>query len=155
MTTTKAILNQVKSTLAADPTLSTNYMKQFYLGMRANIPEQDFPLVMLDVMAVNEAYPNFPTVDGHFLMLVAAYTRVFDADAQLIGDANYKGVLDLENDVKLAFGLQYPTLGLTGLMEFTFPKTEFVVRDDMAKFPVRGVLIQVDLHYRTRLDTRT
>jgi len=155
MSTTKTILNQLKTTLSADPTLSAaGYIQKVELGLRAMIPEQDFPLIMIEPDAINENAQAFPQIDGHFIVLIAAYTRVFDVETQMVGDANYKGVLDLEKDIKLALGLQYPTLNGT-VLEFTFPKTEFVVRQDMAKFPVRGVLIQVDLHYRTRLDTRT
>lgn len=154
MSTTKAILQQVQTVLKADATLSAYVGTRVHLGLRRNVGELDFPVIFLEPDVIAEDYPAYPKVDANLSILLAAYTRSFDLDSQLVGDANYKGVLDLEKDIKAALGATYPTLNGT-VIEFTFPRTEFGVREDLAQFPVRGITIQVDLHYRTQLDTRT
>ncbi len=153
MSTTKEILNEVKAVLEADSTLKV-YVQKIELGLRRGIPQQDFPIIMVEPATVIEAYQAFPQIDAHFGIVVAGYTRAFDLEARLVGDANYKGILELEKDIKLALGLKYPTLN-GQVIEFTFPRTEFGVSNELAEFPVRGVLIELDLHYRTQMDTRS
>lgn len=154
MSTTKAILQEIQTVLKADATLKTYVGDRIHLGIRRNVADLNFPVIFLEPDVIAEVYPAFPKVDGNLSILIAAYTRSIDLDSQLIGDVNYKGVLDLEKDIKLALGLTYPTLNGT-VIEFTFPRTEFGVREDLSSFPVRGITIQVDLHYRTQIDTRT
>jgi len=153
MSTTRDMLIEVRNVLAADATLAS-YVQKFELGLRRGIPPQDFPIIMVEPATVTEAYPAFPQVDAQFGIVVAGYTRAFDLEARLVGDANYKGILELEKDIKLALGLTYPTLN-GRVIEFTFPRTEFGVSNDLAEFPARGVLIDMTLHYRTQLDTRS
>jgi hypothetical protein len=109
MSTTKEILNEVKAVLEADGMLKV-YVQKIELGLRRGIPQQDFPIIMVEPATVIEAYQAFPQIDAHFGIVVAGYTRAFDLEARLVGDANYKGILELEKDIKLALGLKYPTL---------------------------------------------
>ncbi len=153
MATPQAVYTQVRDTLKNAAGLS--YMKQVFDGLRRGVPAGDYPCLMLEPTTNLETPAAYPILDGHLHILIAAYMRDFDVDAQLLGDANYKGIFTLELDVKKALGAQYPTLGLSGLLEFEFPTTEYERRSDLAEFPVRGVLIEVDVHYRTQLDTRT
>ncbi len=153
MSVTLDILNQVKTVLSNDATLKA-YVQRFELGARRNIAKSDYPIILIEPGTQTESYIAYPKVDGHFIVTVVGYTHVYDIEVQMTGDANYKGVLQMENDIKLALGAKYPTLNGT-VIEFTFPRTEFGVRHDLAEFPVRGVAIDVDLHYRTQLDTRT
>ena len=153
MSTTKEMLNEVKAVLSADATL-VSYVQKFELGLRRNIPEQDFPIIMIEPATITETYPAFPQVDARFGLVIAAYTRAWDVDVRIIGDTNYKGIVDLEKDIKLALGLKYPTLN-GKVLEFTLPRTEFGLTEELAAFPARGVLIDMELHYRTQLDTRT
>ncbi|GEM_PF-1503084 len=158
MATAKQVLNQVKTTLDADATLAVStkaYIQRIDLGLRRGIARADFPCIQIEPAMLTEAAVAYPNLDCHLLVHIIAYTQVFDIPTLLKGDANYKGVLDLEQDIKKALGALFPTLGLTGLIEFTFPRTEFTISDNVAEFPVRGVIIDMDCHYRTTLDTRT
>lgn len=158
MSTTKAILQEIQTVLKADATLkaATYVSDRVYLGSRRNAADLSFPLIFVEPDGTSEVVPAYPKVDGTLRVLLACYTRAIDLDAQLVGDANYKGILELEKDVKAALGAKYPDLGVAGLtIEFTFPRTEFGVREDLAAFPVRAVLIEMELHYRTDLAART
>lgn len=159
MATAKQVLNQVKTVLDADATLAVAtkaYIKRIDLGLRRGLAKADFPCIQIEPAVQTESVEPYPNVDAHLMLHIVAYTHVFDIPVLLTGDANYKGVLDLEQDIKKALGsYQFPTLGLSGLIEFTFPRTEFTISENVAEFPVRGVIIDMDCHYRTTLDTRT
>lgn len=158
MSTTKAILQEIQTVLKADATLKADsYVKdRVYLGVRHNVSDLSFPVIFIEPETITEVVPAYPKIDGTLRVLLACYTRTLDLDAQLVGDANYKGILELEKDVKAALGAKHPDLGVAGLtIEFTFPRTEFGVREDLASFPVRGVVIDMELHYRTDLTART
>lgn len=158
MATAKQVLNQVKATLDADSTLAVStkaYIQRIDLGIRRGLARADFPCIQLEPATQTELAVAYPNLDCHLLIHLVAYTHVFDLPTLLTGDSNYKGILDLEQDIKKALGAQFPTLGLSGLLEFTFPRSEFTISDNVAEFPVRGVIIDMDCHYRTDLGTRT
>jgi hypothetical protein len=157
MATAKAVLNKVKAVLDADATLAVStkaYIQRIDLGLRKGLARADFPCIQIEPGVQTEIAAAYPNLDCHLLLHVIAYTHVFDIPTLLTGDANYKGVLDLEQDIKKALGALFPTLGLTDLIEFTFPRTEFTISENVAEFPVRGVIIDMDCHYRTDLGTR-
>ena len=154
MSTTKAILQQVQTTLKADATLLAYVGDRVYLGQRRNLTDVDFPCIFLEPETIVEEYAAYPKIDGNLRILIAAFTRTHDLDAQLIGETTAKGILELEKDIKAALGAQYPTLNNT-VIEFLFPRTEFGVREDLASSPVRALVIEMELHYRTDLAART
>lgn len=153
MSTTKAILEKVRDVLREDATLVDYLKARVHLGDRKNVPDADFPIVFIEPESSDEEDVSYPEIDATLRILLAGYTRAFDLEAQVVGDANYKGILDLEKDIKHALGQDLELGGQA--LKVTFPRTDFGLREDLASQPVRTVLITVAVLYRTNLATRS
>ena len=153
MSTPKDIIQEIKSVLELDSTLK-GYIQKFYLGMREGIPQQDFPVIMIEPASNSEAMLMTDVIENTLRVTIIAYTRAYDLAVQLEGDTNYKGITDLELDIKKALDAKWPTLNSKALM-FNYTRSEFAIAENPTDFPVRGVFIDVDIRFRTTLTTRT
>jgi len=144
--TTKEIFEELQTILANAPELA--YVKAIYAGTRENIPQSQFPCIILEPMRMEERNIGFPMVEPRFTILIMGYMRVHDKDKQIIGDDTTKGILDMENDIKTALG---PYHDLNGKCLFwEVGSTHF----DISAYPVRGVVIEVTFAYQQDARTR-
>lgn len=142
---TATILNQLKTQLAADATLAS-YVKKFFLGVREDIT--NFPAIVIEPLLNQEGDEIYTRQEMNFRVYVIAFIKVEDPDKHLVGDANVKGILDVENDIKKAIssdrtlgGTCYHTRILQTLFEFV-------------DFPLRSVKMEVEMYFRQNTTTR-
>ena len=145
------ITQKVKSILESDSTLS-NYVAKFYLGNRENVPDSNFPCIFIHPVKNDEsAGEDLNTLLRlHWHLLIVGCVHAMDVEKQLIGDDNYKGIMDLENDIKKALDAYYPNLGGTGIV-FNFIDSAY----DNQEWPVWKVYITVDIYYQQTRGTRS
>ena len=117
------------------------------LGVREGITV--FPSIVIEVAGdrlLDESYPY----EGRAINInIIGYIQVFDKDKQLVGDANTKGVLDIENDIRKAVSADI-TLGLSDVYDTRLLATV----QDIDQYPVRGFAVSVEVHYRQNRLTR-
>ena len=153
MSTPKDIIQEIKLVLEADTVLK-GYIQKFYLGIREGIPQQDFPVIMIEPASNTETQLMTDRIENTLRVTIIAYTRAYDLDVQLEGDSNYKGITDLELDIKKALDAKWPTLNDKALI-FNYTRSEFAISENPTDFPVRGVFMDLDIRFRTTLTTRT
>ena len=105
------------------------YMKAVLDGVRGNVPENAFPLTLLEPGVTTEE-------DGttsrrrllRFSLRIICFMECSDFDKQIVGDVSNKGILDFVNDVKNAIEV-YPDLNYDGTGKrcnyYSFPETKF------------------------------
>lgn len=148
--TSKSIISQLKTYLQDDTTLST-YVRSVYLGVRTNIPDSDFPCIIIEpVSNLEDESQDLNTLQRcYFSAIVLGYVNVIDVDRQVVGDTVTKGIMDLENDIKIALSAFYPNLNST-CISFKFKNSTY----DYEKFPIRGVSIEMEFYYQQNRLTR-
>ena len=105
------IYTELENILKSDVNLAS-YIKAYYEGYREDIPEGNFPCIMLDPVEESEkivSYPNFPelTIDIDIYCVL----NVMDMDKQIIGDGTNKGIFDIIADVKNCLAGYLPSNG--------------------------------------------
>jgi len=142
------IWNKVKTILEEDTVLSP-YIKIIYSGTRDNIPVNLFPCIILELTNAPEEAVTMPhKMEINFTITIWAYIKIYDVDKQIVGDATTKGILDINFDIKKAFGSH---LDLDGeCLYFSFPNTRF----DFDSYPFRGVGIDMQITLRQSFVTR-
>lgn len=144
----KTLYNEVKSILENDATLK-GYVKDVYAGVRKSIPDAGFPCIILEPKRRVESNVVYDTQDNVLELSILAYTFVRDEELQIVGDSNYKGILDFENDILKAL-CAYPTLS-GKCTQFLFTNSAY----DVESYPIRGVIIDLQINYRQDFTART
>jgi hypothetical protein len=145
----ETIFDKVKSILEEDPVLK-NYIKMIYSGTRENIPVNNFPCIILEPISAPEEAITMPSnMEINFTVTIWAYTKIFDVDKQIVGDATTKGILDINFDIKKALGAYDDLDG--ECLYFEFPDTRF----DFDSYPFRGIGIDMKITLRQNFVTRT
>lgn len=135
------------STLKNNPTLS-KYIRNVYEGFRYNIEPNSLPCLMIEPTSNNEVQKDLNQYKDIFLNLdifavsTADYNR---ADKTIVGDTDYKGILDIENDIRACLQSSY-SLGDT-VLDIRFDPTTFDV-GEIGKHPVRGLRMPIKVLYR-------
>lgn len=146
----ETIINQVQALLLADATLST-YVTKVYQGVRSDIPDKNFPCIILEpVMNTERNELDSNVLQRLYLKLsINAYIRAHKMDLQISGDATHVGILDIENDIKKALSAYYPSLN-GECIHFKFLQSQY----DIERWPIRGVSMEVDFYYQQNILTR-
>jgi len=135
---------EVKSILTNDTTLKT-YIKNVYEGYR-QIPHQAFPCIILEpVSEPEEVAMHRRHID--FEITIYALIMVYNADKQIIGDANIKGIVDLVRDIKNAL-CKYQSLN-GKCISHKFPSTEYTFES----YPIRQAEISMVIELITATET--
>lgn len=143
------IWTQLVTTLKENPTLSV-YVKYVYEGIRYDVTGDNFPCIMLEPTGNNEVEKDFNTVKDLFLninLLAFSSPAENDFTKSIVGDDSYKGILDIENDIRACLQSSYDLGGTvidTRLDPTSFDNLPF----DGMKHPIRGMLIPVKILYR-------
>jgi len=139
-----SVFNQVITTLKGNDALSA-YVKNVFNSYRFNIEPDSMPCIFVDVVGNNEVMQEIHTYKKLWLNLkIIAYTyNLTDPDKCVVGDDNYKGVLDIENDIRACLQASYQ-LGCKAI-DIKFDPTVFY---DFKEFPYRGFEIPINVLYQ-------
>jgi len=139
------ILSQLKTILENSSDLS--YVKNVFLGYREGIVQ--FPVIILEPVRIVESDGVYGRQDLRLSVAIIGFISVKNKDKQIVGDANYKGILDFENDVKKAISADRTLGGYAIHTTFIETRYEFV------EYPVRGFAIDVEVRFRQDTKERT
>lgn len=137
------VYNNVISTLQNNPALSA-YIKRVFKGLRYKIEPNTMPCIAVEPVQNNEIEKDYGQVKNLFLDLdVIAFAQCpTDSDETIVGSKGYKGVLDIENDIRACLQSSN-TLGDT-VIDVQFEPTVF----EYIEFPVRRVTLPIRVLYR-------
>ncbi len=136
------------STLQNNPTLE-GYINYVYEGRRYDVTADNFPCIMLEPTGNNEVEKDMNQTKDIFLNInLFAFSSPADPDFKkaIVGDGSYKGVLDIENDIRACLQSSYD-LGGT-VIDTRLDPTVFDNVDLGEKYPIRGMLIPIKILYR-------
>lgn len=139
------IWNQLVLTLQQNPTLAA-YIKYVYEGRRFDVGKVDFPCIMVDPVSNFEVERDMNQIKTVFLEVnIYAFSTQSTEDFKksIVGDSDYKGILDIENDIRACLQSSYDLGGF--VYDVRMDKTSFDTVDD--KYPIRGMLIPVKILY--------
>lgn len=146
---TGTIWNQLTSTLEKNPTLK-KYIKRVFEGARANIGKDTLPCIMLEPVSNNETVRDLNQyTDSEFLVDVLALSSpvMEDKTKAIVGDDNYKGILNIDTDIRACLKSSN-TLG-GEVIDINFDQTLFDQEAGLvSKYPVRGLVIPIRIKYR-------
>jgi hypothetical protein len=141
------IWNQVITTLQGNPTLS-KYVKYVFDGQRVNIEPESLPCIMLEPVMNNDIVQHVNNVQKIlFSINIFAFSSANYSEfpKTIVGDDSYKGILDIEQDIKACL-TRSSTLG-ERVIDIQFEPTEFEFLD-FEKYPVRGLLMPIKILYQ-------
>ncbi len=141
------IWSQLVSTLGNNPTLS-KYIKYIYEGRRFDIVPENLPCIMLEPKQNAEINRDLNQIkDLFFDVDIFSFSTVNNNDLTkvIVGDEIYKGILDIENDIRGCL-VSSNTLG-DNVIDIQFQPTIFD-NIDMEKYPCRGLLMPIKILYR-------
>lgn len=141
------VWNNLKDTLNNNPTLS-GYIKFVFEGRREDIEPESLPCLMLEPtqdLEIIKEYNQVKDVQLSVDIFGFSSNNFHEFPKTIVGDANYKGVLDIANDVRACLQASY-SLGGT-VIDIKFDPTLFDLID-VEKYPVRGFVMPVKIHYR-------
>src|SRR3990167_1314294 len=138
------VFNAVVETLRGNDTLS-EYVKYVFKSFRFNVEPDSMPCIYVDISGNNEIQQEIHTYKKIWLTLkIIAYTyNITQPDKAVVGDDDYKGVLDIENDIRACLQSSY-TLG-DRVIDIKCDPTLFY---DFKEFPYRGFEIPVKILYQ-------
>ena len=142
------IWKELKSTLENNPTLK-DYVKVVFSGIRFKLEPDSLPCIMLEPVIDNEIETDLNQIKRQWLSIdVFAYSdyNVTDFDKTIVGGRDYKGVLDIANDIRACLQSSN-TLG-DNVYDIQFEPTEFARIDDDEKYPVRVLVIPIKILYQ-------
>jgi len=140
------ILTALKAQLQNNSNLSYVNDAAILLGIRKELTI--FPSIVIERISNSEANYVYPKKRLTMKVAIVCFIDVKDKDKQIVGDANVKGTMDIENDVKLALDSDL-TLGGKAF------KLEIIDSlDDFIDYPIRSVEIIVDIKYEQTKGTR-
>ena len=131
------IIIEVRKVIQAEVT----YLKSVYLGQRASNYKANFPCVFIEPADNPTVYGEGYKENTLGLLIVGA-VYVQNPELQIIGNDTFKGVMDIEKDIKTAINTEYPDLGCKCL-SFELNTIGY----DVA-YPVRSVSIEGKFKYR-------
>lgn len=140
------ILTALKTQLQNSSTLSYITDGNIMLGVREGITM--YPCIVIEPLELAEAEYAYTQERLTMSVAITGHIQVQNKDKQFVGDANTKGILDIENDIKLALDSDR-TIGGTAIhMNVRGSVYDFV------NYPVRSVTINVDILLEQTKGTR-
>lgn len=137
------VYNLVVDSLKGNGKLS-DYIEQVYKGLRNNIEPESMPCICVEPAQNNELVLDmnkYKNVNLSLDIIAYAYSPS-DTDLAIVGDKNYKGILDIENDIRACLQASN-TLG-DNVLDIQFEPTLF----DYSAYPNRGMVIPITIQYR-------
>lgn len=143
------IYNQVIDTLKNNPDLS--YIKVVFKGIRnpETIEAESLPCIMVEPINDGEINRHTNQVQDLYLDLdiyAISDNNYNDLDKTIVGDEIYKGILDINNDIRACL-ISSNTLG-NNAIDTKIQTTQFSPPDFNFKYPMRGFVIPIKILYR-------
>jgi hypothetical protein len=128
------VVNILKN--ANQPGGSLEYVKEIIQGRREDI--EQFPTIIVHPLDTAEVIHTIPRQKKiTFRIEITCWIDVYGKDIRITGDANNKGMFDIEKDIKNELE-KYPNLNGKCTI-FSFPATEYIANPE--EFPYTGVKI--------------
>jgi len=137
------LFTQLVSTLESNQTLK-KYVKYVFKGVREGIGNESMPCLIIE-----------PTKDGEIAEELNTYSKVYcnidvvgyvynvsEPDKQIVGDADYKGIVDFAQDVRACLQSSN-TLG-DRCIDIRLEPTLF----DFSEYPIRGFRVPIRILYQ-------
>ncbi len=139
------VWNKLVYTLQQAPLLS--YVKYVFEGRRYDVEPGSFPCIMLEPTQVGDIEREMSQTQDIYLKidLFAFSYNSTEFPKTIVGDNDYKGILDIENDIRAVLQRSY-TLGDT-VIDVKVDSVEFD-QLEIGKYPVRGLLMPIRILYR-------
>lgn len=145
MPTPDTIFDALHSQIVAASGLS--YVKKVFKGIRSNISDDQRPCIILEISNngnIGEFLAN-RVCNVKMGVSIIAQIICYDQDVQIVGNNAYKGILDIENDIRKAIDddIQLSSNAILvehGVAEYDVEFTQ--------TYPYRSVLIPVTVQYR-------
>lgn len=141
------VWTQLVKTLNGNPTLS-KYIKYVFEGRRYNIEPDSLPCLMLEPTEDGEVTREMNNIKYmNFNVDVFAFSSAShnDLTKTIVGDNEYKGILDINNDIRACLQSSYE-LGCAAI-DIEFEPTVYD-QLDINEYPVRGLLMPIRIKYR-------
>lgn len=147
------VFNNIVSTLKNSPDL--DYIKNVYPGFRFDMNPESMPFIAVEPTHNSEIEQDMNQYKKIYLDLdVSAFSYCpSDSDKAIVGDALYKGILDIENDIRAVLQSSN-TLG-EDVIDIQFNQTIFdieniTVESLREKYSVRGLVIPIRILYQQK-----
>lgn len=141
------IWNQLVLTLQENPTLS-EYVKLVFEGVRSDIEPESLPCIMLEPVRDGEIIKDMNQIkDVALTVNVYAFSsnNFNQFEKTIVGDHDYKGILEINNDIRACLQSSYDLGG--NVIDIGFDPTEFD-SIEFEKYPVRGMVMPIKIRYR-------
>lgn len=116
------------------------------LGVREKV--SNFPAIIIEPGSITEMSFAYPKQRLMMKVAIIGYIHVLNVDKQIVGDANTKGILDFENDVKLALDADRTLAGEAINLDIVDTSYDFV------DFPYRNFTMSVEILFEQTRGTR-
>lgn len=148
MAMVQTVYTALVDTLTRNPDLK-NYNVRVFKGIRYNIDPDNLPCIMIEPVQDQDVERDFNQQKNVFFDVdVVGVTYNVDApDKAIVGDRDYKGILDLSSDIRACLQSSN-TLG--GIVLDTDIQPALFEHEDIfeTKYPTRVVVIPVRVLYR-------
>lgn len=129
------------------------YIKKVFQGMRYGITHMSMPCIMLEPTGNNELLEKRDMNQWKDVLLsvdiIVATYAITNPDKSIVGDDNYKGVLDIENDIRATL-TSSSSLANNNVLDIRIQPTVFGedARITDTKYPARVMVIPIEIMYR-------
>jgi hypothetical protein len=141
------VWNQLKVTLENNPALS-DYIKIVFSGQRFDIEPDSLPCIMIEPVSDGEIQNEMSDVKNVYLTVdiyALSSNNIQDFEKTIVGGKDYKGILDINNDIRACLSSSYD---LGGNVIDTKLETTLFDKGEFNKYPIRGLLLPVRILYR-------
>jgi len=141
------VWQQLVTTLQNNPALA-EYIKIVFEGQRFDIEPDSLPCIMLEPVSDGEIENRMSEVKNVYLTVnVYAFSSnsIHDFKQTIVGNRGYKGILDINNDLRACLQSSYNLGG--NVIDIKLETTLFD-QIEFNKYPVRGMLMPVRILYR-------
>lgn len=141
------IFTQLVTTLEESPSLE--YFKKVFKGLRVDkIVPESLPCIMIEPVRDGELDKKLSqTQDVYFTLDLYAFSSnvVGDFEKTIVGDLTYKGILDINNDIRAVLMSSYSLGG--NVIDVRIGDTNFDSLE-INKYPTRGLVMPLRILYR-------
>lgn len=141
------IWTQLIETLKA-PSLSYMAGQKVYEGRRYDFEPESLPHIQVEIVSDGEYDQQMNNTDRVYLRAnLFAFTaqNIGDDTKSIVGDDIYRGILDINNDIRAVLKSSYSLGGL--VYETKLDTTQFDTLEQ-DKYPIRGMVMPLRILYR-------
>lgn len=141
------IIDALQDQLQAATSLSSVDDLMIMKGVRESVAT--FPAIFIEPLGTKEEDYSYPKERLTARIAIMGFLRVLDKDKQIAGDVTTPGILDLENNIKLAIDVDRTIGGNAIHADIVETTYEF------EEYPIRGVSVILEILFEQTRATRT